>query len=199
MRWAGVSGTFIELYPIKTLEETRVKILKCVAVGAAGVTFLFGCGGQANINTATGNQNITVTNINKVEPTPLPSIAPPAAGFSLATPTDAYRTAHALREKKDLAGMKRVLSKDVIEFFTMIAEEEKKTVDDEIAQMFEKPQAKTAESRNETIKGDKASIEYLDEKGEWKVMDFVKEGQDWKLSLPSKDSPEPAAPGKKSP
>lgn len=97
--------------------------------------------------------------------------------------------------------MKRVLSKDVLEFLTMMAEADKKTLDDQIADVFTKPQAKTAESRNEKINGDRATLEYLDETGSWTTMDFIKEGPDWKMSLPDKDDVEieTGVPGKKRP
>ncbi len=45
-------------------------------------------------------------------------------------------------------------------------------------------QAATAEVRNEKITGETATLEYLDETGKWKVMDFIKEGSDWKMTIP---------------
>jgi hypothetical protein len=104
-----------------------------------------------------------------------------AGGGSLATPTDAYKTAYAARRDKDVAGLKRVMSKDALEFLGIVAE---KSVDDELKRLSEKPQNPSNESRNEKIKGDTATLEYLDEKGNWKTMDFIKEGGDWKLTFP---------------
>ena len=63
--------------------------------------------------------------------------------------------------------------------------------------MFDRPQAKTAEVRNEKITGNTAILEYLDEDGNWKRMDFVKEGSDWKMTMPKADSPEDKAPAQK--
>lgn len=163
-----------------------MKIFKCVVI-ACVVAGLFGCGGQANTNVVVSNQNRLEINANEVKISPTPIEAASAAG-SLATPAEAYRTAYAIREKKDVAGMKKIMAKDVIEFLTMMAEVEKKTLDEEIAQMFDTPQAKTAETRNEKINGNRATIEYLDETGQWDTMDFMKEGDEWKLSLPPKDS-----------
>ena len=184
---------------LMSLKETFVKIFTFI-VAATIIAALSGCGGQANSNVANTNTNAVVANANKVEPAPTPSDQASATG-SLATPSEAYRTAYAYREKKDLAGMKRVLSKDVMEFLTMMGEDEKKSLDDQISEIFLRPQAKTAETRNEKIKGDRATIEYLDEKGGWTTMDFVKEGQDWKMALPDKDDIkiETGAPGKKAP
>lgn len=163
---------------------------------AAVVAGLLGCGAPANTNIANTNTNTVMANTNKAEPTPVDTTA---SSGSLATPSDAYRTAYAIREKKDVDGMKKIMSKEVIEFLTMMADREKKTLDDQIAEMFNKPQAKTAETRNEKITGDRATIEYLDETGSWDVMDLVKEGAEWKLTLPDNDSLETGSPDKKNP
>jgi hypothetical protein len=109
---------------------------------------------------------------------------------SLATPTDAYKSAYAARQKKDIEGLKKVLSKDALEFFTMMGKEDGKTLDDGLKELVETPQAATAETRNEKITGDKATLEYLNEKGSWLPMDFVKEGKDWKLTIVKPDPKE---------
>jgi hypothetical protein len=108
----------------------------------------------------------------------------PASGGSLATPTDTYKTGYAARQKKDLAELKHVMCKDALEFLTMMGTDEKKSVDDQLKELAERPQAATAETRNEKINGDRASLEYLNEKGGWSPMEFVKEGADWKIDLP---------------
>ena len=159
-------------------------------LAAAIAAFSIACGGAANTG-SNANNSAAKAPVNASTPAntaaaPQDALAPVG---SLATPSDAYRTAYALREKKDVAGLKRVLSKDAIEFLTEIGKAENKTLDDTVAQMFEKPQAKTVEVRNEKIDGDHATVEYKDETGAWKTMDFAKEGGEWKMSLP-KFSPE---------
>jgi hypothetical protein len=42
----------------------------------------------------------------------------------------------------------------------------------------------TDQSRNEQINGETATLEYLDDKGKWSQMDFIKEGADWKMTIP---------------
>lgn len=103
---------------------------------------------------------------------------------SLATPTDTYKTGYAARQKKDLETLKRVLSKDAIGFLTDIGNTEKKSLDDQLRGLAETPQAATAETRNEKISGNRATLEYLDETGKWTEMQFVKEGNEWKIDLP---------------
>jgi hypothetical protein len=161
---------------------------------AVVVVLALGCSNTANVSNANTNQAKSNANMNanKIETAAIPAADAPVEG-SLATPSDAYRTAYALREKKDVEGLKKVMSKDVLEFLTMMGEDEKKTLNDQISEIFIKPQAKTPEVRNEKISGDRASVEYLDEDGKWKTMDFVKEDGVWKMGLPGND---PDAEGK---
>ncbi|HEX8176194.1 MAG TPA: hypothetical protein VF543_13845 [Pyrinomonadaceae bacterium] len=108
----------------------------------------------------------------------------PAASGSLATPTETYKTGYAARKNKDIAGLKRVLSKEALDFLTEMGKEEKKTLDDQLKALADRPQADKAETRNEKIDGDTATLEYLNERGTWSKMDFVKEGNDWKIGFP---------------
>ena len=85
-----------------------------------------------------------------------------------------------------MEGLKKIMSKDAKEFFTEIGKAEKKSLDDILKEMFERPQAQTDECRNEKIEGDHATVEYPDEDGDWKTMDFEKVDGKWLLSLPPK-------------
>ena len=113
-----------------------------------------------------------------------PAVADTSSAGSLATPTDTYKTAYELRKKKDVAGLKAIMSADIKEFLTMMGEEDKKSLDDMIKEMCDKPQADRAEARNEKIKGDTATVEYLTEKGDWKTMDFEKVDGKWLMGFP---------------
>ncbi len=125
---------------------------------------------------------------------PAATATPAAADISTssnATPTDAYKAAYGARKNKDVPALKKLMSKDIIEFFTEIGGmgEKKQTLDELLMELCEKPQAATAEARNEKVSGDTATIEYLDEKGDWSTMDFIKEGGGWKLTIPKMDKP----------
>lgn len=163
--------------------------------------FTAGCQKAANSNAAVnqpGNLNsadANAANANRPVAEKTPDVA--TSGFSLATPTDAYKTAWAIREKKDVEGMKKVVSKDIIEFMTEIGKAEKKSLDEELKDLCDRPQAKTPETRNEKITGNTATIEYLDETGNWRTMDFIKEGSEWKLTINQEDKPTAEGPGKK--
>ena len=108
---------------------------------------------------------------------------------SLATPTAAYKTAYTARQKKDIAGLKRVFSKDILEFFTEVGKAENKTLDDALKEMVEQPMPPNSDVRNEKINGNHATLEYQNEKGKWVPIDFVKEGEDWKMTVPRAQSP----------
>jgi hypothetical protein len=139
--------------------------------------------GSENVNRGVTNAN-TQTAANNQPEVPKPEASAPSNSGSLATPSETYQTGYAARQAKDLATLKRVLSKDALQFLTEVGKEEQKTLDDQLRTLAEKPQASTAETRNEKINGDRASLEYLNEKGKWVSMEFVKEGNDWKIDLP---------------
>lgn len=155
-----------------------------------------GCQTAASNNAAvsnSANSKANVSSVNNNSGTIANTAAPESTSpvGSLATPSDAYRTAYEFRKNKDTAGLKKIMSKDVIEFLTMMGEEEKprKSLDDMIAEMFERPQADKAEVRNEKINGDRATVEYLTETGDWKIMDFEKVDGKWLMGFPKADKP----------
>ncbi|MEO5858180.1 MAG: hypothetical protein ABIR33_04440 [Pyrinomonadaceae bacterium] len=133
-------------------------------------------------NTAAKNEDPKPADPKPTESAP----ADPSTVGSLTTPIEAYKTAYDLRKKKDVAGLKAMMSSDIKEFLTMMGEEDKpkKSLDDMIKEMCDKPQADRADTRNEKIKGDTATVEYLTEKGDWKTMDFERVGGKWFLSFP---------------
>lgn len=154
----------------------------------ASVVFGASCQKAENTNTASNQAaNKAMTNANSATITATPS-TPTGANATTdeaGTPTAAYKAAYAARKNKDVPALKKLMSKDILEFFTEIGGlgEKKQTVDELLMELCEKPQAATAEARNEKINGDKATIEYLDEKGGWSPMEFVKENGQWKLTI----------------
>ncbi len=141
---------------------------------------------NTSANSAPVNSSSTASN----SPSPVASVSEPSPEtpsstvISLATPTDTYKTGYDARKNKDVATLKRVMSKDALAFLADMGSVEKKTLDDLLKELTEKPQAPTAEVRNEKITGDRATLEYLNEKGEWSTMDFTKDGNEWKIDLP---------------
>ena len=115
-----------------------------------------------------------------------------SGSVDLSTPTAAYKTAYNARKNKDIPTLKRVLSKDVQDFLTEIGQaddNDKKSLDDMLKELCEQPQAPTADTRNEKITGDKATLEYLDEKGSWQTMDLLNDNGEWKISIGDLNKP----------
>ncbi|MEP6902580.1 MAG: hypothetical protein ABJA66_12565 [Actinomycetota bacterium] len=133
----------------------------------------------ANISTNT-NQLVANANSNQPEANQTDKST---SSSSLATPADVYKAFYSARQKKDIDGLKKVLAKDALDFFTEMSKVDGKTLDDGLKEIVAGKQAPTAETRNEKIDGAKATLEYLDEKGGWSPMDFVKEGKDWKVTI----------------
>jgi hypothetical protein len=169
---------------VKVRVNRSVFVLAVVCVMALATSCQRAAGpGNSNSSNAVANTS-TQANANAKPEAARTGESPSSSGGSLATPGESYKTAYAARRDKDIAGLKRVLSKEVLDFMTEMGKEEKKTLDDQLRELTERPQAATAESRNEKIEGEHASLEYLNESGAWSTMDFIKEGNDWKITIP---------------
>jgi hypothetical protein len=161
--------------------------MKTTLALAAVIIITIGGAGACSTSTPAGNVNAANATANTANTAPANNAtptAPPAAYGSLATPTEAYKTAYASRKKGDIAVLKTVFSKDVLEFFEMMGEEEKKTLDDMLKDLVKEPQGPNDDVRNEEITGDTATLEYRKDETTWKTMDFIKEGNDWKMTIP---------------
>ncbi len=165
------------------MKTNNLSILMLAALCVLGVTTA--CQTNTQPKSSVVNSPAAQTVTDTVQPEAPKTATDKPAAASLASPTDAYKTAYAARQKKDVNGLKKVLSKKMLGFFTEMAADEHKSLDDGLKELAEQPQAATAETRNEKITGDRAQLEYLDERGKWKQMDFVKEGGAWKLTLPN--------------
>jgi DNA uptake protein ComE-like DNA-binding protein len=142
---------------------------------------------NSNANTNTANTSVATSSATPAASSSQPAASPEVAlpgTISMATPTDTYKTAYAARKNKDLATLKRCFAKDALAFLKDMAGIEKKTLDDQLKELMEKPQAATPDTRSEKINGNRATLEYLDEEGKWSTMDFSKEGNDWKIDIP---------------
>ena len=141
---------------------------------------------NSNANTAPASSPAAANTATPTQAEAKPESTPATeSAFSLATPTDTYRTGYYARKNKDIATLKRVMSKDALAFLSDMAElDNKKTLDDLLKELTEKPQAATPETRNLKITGNRATLEYLDEEGKWTTMDFAKDGNDWRMDLP---------------
>lgn len=154
--------------------------VKLAAAALAALISSSACQQTATNNAAANNVS---ANISSNAANSASTATPPVTAVAADSPTAAYVAAYNARKNKDIAALRSLLSKDIIDFFQIVGEEDKRSVDDLLKELADRPQAATAEARNEKINGDKATIEYLDEDGKWQEMDLVKENGVWKLAL----------------
>jgi hypothetical protein len=102
------------------------------------------------------------------------------------TPTATAKAFYDAAKSKDVAGMKSVLSKKMLDMMEKAAKTQNKSVDDFIKDSNERePPPASFETRNEKIEGDTATVEVSNGKGGWEPFHFVKEDGQWKLTLPA--------------
>jgi hypothetical protein len=111
-----------------------------------------------------------------------------AAGCkSTPSPSATFKTYFEAQQKKDIPGMKRMLSKTSLAMMEASAKEQKLTLDKMIETQLENPAAKIdkiPETRNEKITGDNATLElHNEDANRWDMMYFVKEDSVWKIAL----------------
>jgi hypothetical protein len=103
------------------------------------------------------------------------------------SPTSTFKAFWQAQKNKDVAGMKKTMSKASMAMLEKGAKQQNKTVDQAITEGFNTPGAKydkVPESRNENINGNDATLEIQDETSKkWETMYFVKEDGDWKIAL----------------
>lgn len=166
----------------------RTKFLACLAAAVLFTACQRAATTADNANTspaanaANTNANTSSANANGTSSDP---------GNYNGSPTEVYKAAYTARKNCDVAGLKKVMAKELLDFLAKMGKEDKKSVDDELKELCQRPQASTEQVRNEKIDGDHASIEYLDENNEWQPMDFVKEGGVWKMGLSAQGQDEP--------
>jgi hypothetical protein len=103
------------------------------------------------------------------------------------TPTATFKAFFEAQQKKDVAGMKKNLSKTSLAIMEKSAKEQNKSIDDAIKEQLDNPASKTdkiPETRNEKINGNEATLElHNEETNKWDMMYFAKEDGAWKIAL----------------
>jgi Domain of unknown function (DUF4878) len=109
------------------------------------------------------------------------------ASCSRSSPTSTFKSFFEAQQKKDVAGMKKTLSKGSMAMLEKGAKAKNQSVDQAITEGFNNPASKTdkiPELRNEKIEGENATLEVQDEESKkWETVYFVKEDSDWKIAL----------------
>jgi len=103
------------------------------------------------------------------------------------SPTATFKAFFEAQQKKDVAGMKKNLSKTSLAIMEKSAKEQNKSVDDLFKEQLDNPASKTdkiPETRNEKINGNEATLElHNEETNKWDMMYFAKEDGVWKIAL----------------
>ncbi len=166
---------------------SRSKNLWAIALAAVAFALAAACQKADNQNTAAAKPDNKAA-VNVSQSNAATTNGGTSAG-SLASPSEAYKTAYDARKNKDIPALKRVMSRDLIDYLTRMGESnenKRQTLDEVLQDLSDRPQAPNGEIRDEKIDGDRAIVEYKDETGKWRPMDFVKENGEWKLTLPKR-------------
>jgi Domain of unknown function (DUF4878) len=134
-----------------------------------------------NTNTSTNtNKTATVTNTNTSNATSN------SASTTGGTPTQAFRALYDAFRSKDVAALKKTIASADLRDIEEASKRQGKTADEFLKSLVEDPSATppdTLETRNETINGDKATVEVKDKTGDWDKVSLIKEGGEWKVRL----------------
>lgn len=112
-----------------------------------------------------------------------------ACGGGNSTPTKAVQTAFSATKNKDVKAFKSILPKDALKKMEDAAKAQNKNVDDllkaylDVGAKDDMPDK--LETQNETINGDKATVEVKNKDGKWDKVDLIKEDDGWKMAIPA--------------
>src|SRR5690349_18195516 len=97
-------------------------------------------------------------------------------GKAGSTPTATAQAYYEAAKKKDVATMKSLMSKKLLDLLDKAVKAQNKSLDDLLKENSDaEPPPPTFDSRNEKIDGDKATLEVnQDGKGRWQTINFVK-------------------------
>ena len=100
-------------------------------------------------------------------------------------PTEAFKTFYTAAKGKDVATLKKVMSKATLAGMEAEAKGEKISLDEFLSRESQKGlPTNMPETRNEKIEGDKATLEFKREGAtNWSTASFVKEDGDWKVNF----------------
>lgn len=98
------------------------------------------------------------------------------------SPTATYKAAYEAMKNKDTAAFKKLMTKKDLQDIEETAKKANKTSDEMFKDLMTAiPLPKSAESKDEKIDGDNATLQIKNNKDEWETINFVKEDGDWKM------------------
>ena len=96
------------------------------------------------------------------------------------SPTGTARAIYDASKNKDVATMKKALSKRTLDALEQFAKSQNKSLDDWLTENLAKPPTVPFEVKDEKINGDMGTLEVKTEGGRWQTFHFVKEDGLWK-------------------
>jgi hypothetical protein len=140
----------------KFVEKTIKRRMPIIIALALGLIVLFtGACNKSGGNTATGSSSSSLS------------------------PTDTLKAYYDAANKKDVAGIKKYLSKGTMAMMELGAKNSGKNLDEALK---EAPQTPTPQFSNEKVTGDTASVD-ITASGQTMTMPFVKEGGEWRIAM----------------
>lgn len=110
-----------------------------------------------------------------------------ACAKKTSTPTEAFKAFYEASKNKDVASIKRLISRDLLVKMEEAAKQQNKSLDDFLGEQAQRGVPPSMpDTRNEKIDGDKATLEYKDPKGgddSWRTVHFVKEDGEWRTNF----------------
>jgi hypothetical protein len=110
-----------------------------------------------------------------------------ACAKKASTPTEAFKDFYEAAKNKDVAALKKRLSKDLLSRMEESAKKDNKSLDEFLGEQAQRGIPPTLpETRNEKIDGDKATLEFKDTKSDgdnWRTVKLVKEDGEWKTNF----------------
>jgi ABC-type oligopeptide transport system substrate-binding subunit len=101
------------------------------------------------------------------------------------TPTEAFKSFYEATKNKDVATLKKLMTKETIAEMEKEAQGKNKSLDDYLADESQKGvPPMMPQLGEEKIEGDKATLQFKSEKAtNWSIASFIKEDGDWKVSF----------------
>ena len=165
----------------------KVRPSQLLALALALLALAAGCGKDSDTVNSPGSANSNSAPASASPPASTPATAntsPTAAKPAGLSPTEAVRGYYEAGMRKDVAGVKRLLSRQSLQLLEEIAERQGKTLD----QLFTEAAAMDArksppEFSNERIDGDTAFVDIKTQGEPLRTMPLVKEEGEWKLAF----------------
>lgn len=157
------------------------QLVRLTAILAFSAIVFSACNKAAiNTNNANSTSNTNATPNTAGEKT----ASNTGATGDYSTPTAAFKSFYEAAKSNNVEGIKRSVSSKTLEMMTREAAKENKSLDDSIKDTAKGAPSSFPETRNEKIDGNKAKLEFKDDKMEgWTTATFIKENGEWKLAI----------------